>query len=40
LRFLEDARAPQILAWETAVRGEIVETRPELLSETLANPYG
>jgi hypothetical protein len=40
LRFLEDARAPQILAWETAVRGEIVETRPELLSGTLANPYG
>jgi hypothetical protein len=40
LRFLEDARAPQILAWETAVRGEILETRPELLSGTLANPYG
>jgi hypothetical protein len=40
LRFVEDPRAPQILAWETAVRGEIAETRPELLSGILANPHG
>jgi hypothetical protein len=32
LRFLEDARAPQILAWETAMNREIFETHPELLS--------
>jgi hypothetical protein len=35
LRFLEDARAPQILAWETAVNREIVETQPGLLSGRL-----
>ena len=35
LRFLEDARAPQILAWETAVNREIVETHPELLPASL-----
>jgi hypothetical protein len=32
LRFLEDARAPQILAWETAIKNEILQTHPELLS--------
>jgi hypothetical protein len=32
IRFLEDARAPQILAWETAMYREILETHPELLS--------
>jgi hypothetical protein len=34
LRFLEDARAPQVLVWETAVTHVIVETRPELLVGT------
>jgi hypothetical protein len=34
IRFLEDARAPQILAWETAMYCEIFETRPELLTVT------
>jgi hypothetical protein len=34
LRFLEDARAPQILAWETVLTGEMEETHPELLSGT------
>ena len=32
LRFLEDVRAPQILAWETSVCHEIFETHPELLT--------
>jgi hypothetical protein len=32
LRFLEDARAPQVLVWETAVIHVIVETHPELLT--------
>jgi hypothetical protein len=32
LRFLEDARAPQILSWEAAIKLEISETHPELLS--------
>jgi hypothetical protein len=32
LRFLEDVRAPQILAWETAIKDEIRENHPELLS--------
>jgi len=35
LRFLEDARAPQILAWEAAIKSEIVENHPELFAETL-----
>jgi hypothetical protein len=34
LRFLEDARAPQILAWEEEVNREISGTHPELLSAT------
>jgi hypothetical protein len=34
LRFLEDARAPQILAWEAAMNREIFETHPELLTGT------
>jgi hypothetical protein len=34
VRFLEDARAPQILAWEAAVNGEIEQNHPELLTET------
>jgi hypothetical protein len=33
-RFLEDARAPQILAWETAMYHEILETHPELVPVT------
>jgi hypothetical protein len=33
-RFLEDARAPQILAWETAMYHEILETHPELVTVT------
>ncbi len=33
LRFLEDARAPQVLVWEMAVNQVILETRPELLIE-------
>jgi hypothetical protein len=32
IRFLEDARAPQILAWDTAMYREIFETRPELVT--------
>jgi hypothetical protein len=32
VRFLEDARSPQILAWETAVKGEIDRSHPELLT--------
>jgi len=31
IRFLEDARAPQVLLWEQAVNRVILETRPELL---------
>src|SRR5208282_6664023 len=34
IRFLEDARAPQILAWETAVYQVLQETRPGLLTGT------
>lgn len=34
LRFLEDARAPQVLVWEMAVNQVILETRPELLIGT------
>jgi hypothetical protein len=34
LRFLEDARAPQILAWETATYREIFESHPELVTTT------
>lgn len=30
LRFLEDARAPQILSWEAAVNREILKIHPEL----------
>jgi hypothetical protein len=32
-RFLEDCRAPQILAWEAVVDQEIEKTHPELLME-------
>jgi hypothetical protein len=32
LRFLEDARAPQILAWERALYREIFEAHPELVA--------
>jgi hypothetical protein len=32
LRFLEDARAAQILAWETAIYREIFEAHPELVT--------
>jgi hypothetical protein len=32
LRFLEDARAPQILAWETTIYREIFEAHPELVT--------
>jgi hypothetical protein len=32
VRFVEDARAAQILAWETAVNGEIDRSHPELLA--------
>jgi hypothetical protein len=32
LRFAEDARAPQILEWEAAIKGEMFETHPELLT--------
>jgi hypothetical protein len=35
VRFLEDARAPQILAWETALNGEIDQSHPELLTGTI-----
>jgi hypothetical protein len=35
VRFLEDARAPQILAWETAVNREINQTQPELSTGAL-----
>jgi hypothetical protein len=35
VRFLEDARAPQILAWETAVNGEIDQSHPELLTAAI-----
>jgi hypothetical protein len=31
LRFPEDARAPQILEWEAAIKREMFETHPELL---------
>ena len=31
LRFFEDARAPQVLAWERAIRNEIAEAHPALL---------
>jgi hypothetical protein len=34
LRCLEDARAPQVLVWETAVNQVILDTRPELLIGT------
>jgi hypothetical protein len=34
LRFLEDARAPQILTWEAALNREILETHPALLNGT------
>jgi hypothetical protein len=34
LRFLEDARAPQILAWEAATYHEILESHPELVAVT------
>ena len=34
LRFLEDARAPQILAWERALYREILEAHPELVTTT------
>jgi hypothetical protein len=33
-RFLEDARAPQILAWEKAMYREIFEIHPELVTVT------
>lgn len=32
LRFPEDARAPQILEWESAMKREVFETHPELLT--------
>jgi hypothetical protein len=32
LRFPEDARAPQILEWEAAMKREMFETHPELLT--------
>jgi hypothetical protein len=32
LRFLEDPRAPQILAWEAAMKRQLFETHPELLT--------
>jgi hypothetical protein len=35
IRFLEDARAPQILAWEKAIYREIFEIHPELVIVTL-----
>jgi hypothetical protein len=31
LRFIEDARAPQILEWDAAMKREVLETHPELL---------
>jgi hypothetical protein len=34
LRFPEDARAPQVLEWEAAVKREMFETHPELLTGT------
>jgi hypothetical protein len=34
LRFLEDLRAPQILGWDAAMKREIFETHPELLTGT------
>ena len=34
IRFLEDARAPQILAWEKAMYREIFDIHPELLTVT------
>jgi hypothetical protein len=34
IRFLEDARAPQILVWEAAMYHEIFETHPELVIVT------
>jgi len=34
IRFLEDARAPQILAWETAMYREIFEIHPEIVTVT------
>jgi hypothetical protein len=35
VRFLEDARAPQILAWDRGLNEEIEEAHPELLSGTV-----
>jgi hypothetical protein len=35
IRFLEDARAPQILAWEATVNGEMEQSHPELLAGTI-----
>jgi hypothetical protein len=35
VRFLEDARAPQILAWETTVKREIEQSHPELLARAI-----
>jgi hypothetical protein len=32
LRFPEDARAPQIIEWEAAIKREMFETHPELLT--------
>jgi hypothetical protein len=32
LRFLEDSRAPQVLAWEGEINRQILETHPELLA--------
>lgn len=34
LRFLEDARAPQILRWDEAINRELSKTHPELLTGT------
>jgi hypothetical protein len=34
LRFLEDPRAPQVLAWEAVINREISKTHPELLTGT------
>jgi hypothetical protein len=34
VRFIEDARAPQILAWEKAMYHEIFDTHPELVTVT------
>ncbi|HYY30838.1 MAG TPA: hypothetical protein VE860_23070 [Chthoniobacterales bacterium] len=32
LRFLEDSRAPQVLAWEGAINRQILEAHPQLLT--------